>query len=108
MKREVIATPLFSKNLQTYLDGYANVGAVRFIERIKIAYMKMVDTISIFEDIGAVRRRSIKGKTITLREYLLDVEPRDFLVLYRVPPEPDQPVILLNIRIGGQNRFKWV
>ncbi len=108
MKREVIATPLFRKNLQSYLDGYADIGAVRFIERIKIAYLTMVDSISVFENIGSVRRRNIKGKTITLREYVLEVEPRDFLVLYRVPPDPDQPVILLNIRIGGQNRFKWV
>ena len=108
MRREVIATPLFRKNLQSYLDGYADIGAVRFIERIKIAYLAMVDSIAVFENIGSVRRRNIKGKTITLREYVLEVEPRDFLVLYRIPPDPDQPVILLNIRIGGQNRFKWV
>jgi len=104
----VIVTPLFRRNLQTYLDSYADIGAVRFIERIKIAYLQMVDSIALYENIGAVRRRNVKGKTITLREYLLEVEPRDFLVLYRTPTDPEQPVILLNIRIGGQNRFKWI
>ena len=108
MKREVIVTPLFKKNLQSYLDSYADIGAVRFIERIKIAYLKMIDSIALFENIGSVRRRNVKGKMVTLKEYVLEVEPRDFLILYRVPADPDQPIILLNIRIGGQNRFKWV
>lgn len=107
MKREVIATPLFKKNLQAYLDSYVELGAVRFVERIWLAYRKMIETISVFEDIGMVRRRNIKGKAVTFREYVLAVEPRDFLILYRIPPEADQPLILLNIRIGGQNRFKW-
>ena len=107
MKRDVIATPLFERNLQAFLDSYADLGAMRFIERLKISYLGMMENISIFEEIGAARRRTINGKSITLREYVLDVEPRDFLILYRVPPEPDQPVILLNIRIGGQNKFRW-
>lgn len=108
MKKDVIASPLFKKNLQSYLDGYADLGAVRFIERVKTAYLKMVDSISVFENIGAARKRNVKGKVMTLREYLLEVEPRDFLILYWIPPDPDEPIILLNIRIGGQNRFKWV
>jgi len=107
MKRDVIATPLFRKSLQIYLDYYAAVGAVRFIQRIKSAYIKMIDSISIFEDIGAVRKRPVQGKTITFREYVLEVEPCDFLVLYQVPVDPDQPIILVNIRIGGQNKFRW-
>ena len=107
MKRDVIATPLFRKNLQIYLDYYADIGAVRFIQRIKSAYMKMVDSISIFEHIGAVRKRQVQGKTIIFREYVLEVEPRDFLVLYQIPADPDQPIILVNIRIGGQNNFRW-
>jgi hypothetical protein len=24
-----------------------------------------------------------------------------------VPEDPTEPVLLLNIRIGGQNRFRW-
>lgn len=108
MKRKVIATPLFKKNLQVYLDHYADLGAVRFIERLSIAYQKMIETLSVFDDIGMVRRRRIKGKVVTLREYVLDVNPCDFLILYHLPIEPDQPIILLNIRIGGQNRFEWM
>ena len=104
----MIATPLFRRNIQTFLDEYAELGAVRFVERIKSAYLKMVDTISNFEEIGAARRRTINGKTITVREYVLEVDPRDFLVLYRVPSDPEQPIMLLNIRIGGQNKFKWI
>lgn len=107
MPRKIIATPLFKKNLTAYLDHYADVGAVRYIERIWNAYTKMIETITTFENVGKVRRRNIQGKTITLQEYVLEIEPRDFLILYRVPPDPDQPIILLNIRIGGQNRFKW-
>jgi len=76
MKRKVIATPLFRENLQSYLDSYSEIGAVRFIERIKNAYLTMVDSIALFENIGSVRRRNVKGKTITLREYVLEVEPR--------------------------------
>ncbi len=107
MKRDVIATPLFHRNLQAFLDSYAELGATRFIERLKISYIGMIENISTFEKIGPARRRTINGKSITVREYVLDVDPRDFLVLYRVPPAPDQPIILLNIRIGGQNKFRW-
>lgn len=108
MKRDVIATPLLERHLQAFLDSYAELGATRFIERLKIAYLGMIENISTFEEIGAARRRTINGKSITVREYVLDVDPRDFLVLYRVPPVPDQPIVLLNIRIGGQNKFRWV
>lgn len=58
-------------------------------------------------EVAPARRRTIGGKTITVREYLLDAGARDFLVLYWVPPDPGEPVLLLNIRIGGQNRFRW-
>jgi len=107
MSRKVVATPLFKKNLTSYLDHYVDVGAVRYIERIWNAYTEMLETIAAFEKVGKVRRRNVHGTTVTLREYLLEVEPRNFLILYRVPPDPDQPIILLNIRIGGQNSFKW-
>lgn len=107
MKRVVIATPLFERNLQVFLDSYAELGATRFIERLKTSYLGMIENISNFEEIGAARRRTINGKSITVREYVLDVDPSDFLVLYRVPPAIDQPIILLNIRIGGQNKFRW-
>lgn len=103
----MIATPLFRKNLQIYLDYYADIGAVRFIQRIKSTFIKIVDSISMLEDIGAVRKRTVQGKTITFMEYVLEVEPRDFLVLYQVPSDQDQPIILVNIRIGGQNKFRW-
>lgn len=36
----------------------------------------MIETISAFEEIGMVRRRNVKGKTVTLREYVLEVDPR--------------------------------
>jgi len=107
MKRDVIATPLFERNLQVFLDSYAELGATRFIERSKIAYLEMIENISTFEEIGAARRRTINGKSVTVREFVLDVDPRDFLVLYRAPKDPDQPIVLLNIRIGGQNKFRW-
>jgi hypothetical protein len=108
MKRYVIATPLFEHHLKTFLESYTELGATRFIERLKDAYLAMVENITNFEEIGVARRRTVNGKSIAVREYVLDVDPRDFLVLYRVPPAPDQPIILLNIRIGGQNKFRWV
>jgi len=107
MKREVIATPLFKVNLHNYLENYAELGAVRYIQRIKCAYLKMVDSIATFEQIGLVRKRTVQGKKIILREYVLEVEPRDFLVLYQVPADIKQPIVLVNIRIGGQNKFRW-
>lgn len=107
MSRKVIATTLFERRLKTFLDEYAELGAVRFIDSLWVAYHKMLAHISEFGDIGPARRRTLNGKTITLREFVLNVRSRDFLVVYIVSPDPEQPILLLNIRIGGQNRFKW-
>lgn len=107
MNREVVATPLFARRLQGFLDDYAGRGAVRFVERLQASYRAMVDNIGAFEEISPVRRRSVGGKSLSVREYPLDTGARDFLVLYWVPPDPSEPVLLLNIRIGGQNRFRW-
>ncbi len=107
MTRRVIATPLFARHLKAFLDEYAELGAVRFVERLRASYRTMVENLSNFEAIGPARRRTVGGKTITVREYVLDAGARNFLVLYRVPPDPLEPVLLLNIRIGGQNRFRW-
>ncbi|PLY00383.1 MAG: hypothetical protein C0622_08935 [Desulfuromonas sp.] len=107
MTRKVIATPLFARRLQTYLDEYAQLGAVRFVERMHASYLMMVENIESFNEMAPARRRTVKGKKITVREYVLDAGARDFLVLYHVPPDSSAPVLLLNIRIGGQNRFQW-
>ena len=107
MSREVIATPLFARRLQFFLDQYAELGAVRFVERLQASYRNMIENIGGVEEIAPARRRSVGGKSLTVREYLLDAGARDFLILYWVPPESTEPVVLLNIRIGGQNRFRW-
>ncbi|MEA3465414.1 MAG: hypothetical protein U9R29_05330 [Thermodesulfobacteriota bacterium] len=107
MKREVIATPLFARHLKEFLDEYAELGAVRFVERLQANYRIFIDNLSIFEEIAPARRRRVGTKTITVREYVLDAGARDFLVLYWIPPEPTEPILLLNIRIGGQNHFRW-
>ncbi len=105
--RNVVATPLFARHLQDFLAEYAEKGAVRFVERLQTSYQAMVKNIGSFDEIGLVRRRTINGKKLTIREYVLDAGARDFLVLYFQPPDPSEPVLLLNIRIGGQNRFRW-
>jgi len=107
MSRPVIATPLFARHLKAFLDEYSERGAVRFVERLREGYRTPVENITSFEEMAPARRRRIGGKTITVREYLLDAGARTFLVLYWVPSEPSEPVLLLNIRIGGQNRFRW-
>lgn len=107
MARNVIATPLFSRNLQEFLDEYSELGAVRFVERLRHSYVERVENITTFQDISPARRRVIQGKSLTVREYVLNAGARDFLVLYCIPAETAEPVLLLNIRIGGQNRFKW-
>jgi len=107
MSRAVVATPLFASRLKDFLDEYAELGAIRFVERLQSGYRTLVENVTHFEEIAPARRRSISGKTITVREYVLDAGARDFLVLYWVPPDPNEPVLLLNIRIGGQNRFQW-
>lgn len=107
MTRRIVATPLFARRLQSFLDDYAELGAVRFVERLHASYRTMTTNLASFEEIGPARRRSVQGRTLTVRENLLDAGARTFLVLYWVPPEPDEPVVLLNIRIGGQNRFRW-
>lgn len=107
MSRPVGATPLFARRLKEFLDQYVELGAVRFVERLSAGYRNLVENVSSFEEIAPARRRMIAGKTITVREYVLDAGARTFLILYWVPPEPSEPVVLLNIRIGGQNRFRW-
>lgn len=107
MTRRVVATPLFARHLKAFLDEYAELGAVRFVERLQASYRTMVDNITSFEQLAPARRRAVGGKKITVREYVLDAGARDFLVLYWIPPEPSEPVVFLNIRIGGQNRFSW-
>lgn len=107
MSRAVVATPLFAKRLKEFLDQYAELGAVRFIERLLFGYQNLVQNVADFEKIAPARRRAVAGKSITVREYVLDAGARDFLILYWIPPDPAEPVLLLNIRIGGQNRFRW-
>ncbi len=107
MKRRVVSTPLFARRLKAFLDEYAEKGAVRFVERLHGSYRTLVENVSAFEEIAPARRRNVGGKSLTVREYVLDAGARDFLVLYWVPPDPSEPVLLLNIRIGGQNSFSW-
>ena len=107
MARKVVATPLFARNLQEFFDEYSGRGAVRFVERLRQSYVEMVENITAFQEISPARRRVVQGKSLTVREYVLNAGARDFLVLYWVPVESMEPVLLLNIRIGGQNRFKW-
>ena len=107
MIRRVVATPLFVHHLQSFLDHYTELGAVRFVERLQSSYQTMIQNLATFEELGPARRRSVNGRSITVREYLLEAGARSFLVLYWLPPEPEEPAVLLNIRIGGQNRFRW-
>jgi hypothetical protein len=107
MTRRIVATPLFARHLERFLDEYAAKGAVRFIERFHGGYRAMLDAIARFDAIAPVRRRSVAGRSVTLREYVLDAGAREFVILYWVPPKNDEPIVLINIRIGGQNRFRW-
>jgi hypothetical protein len=107
MSRKVVATQLFARRLKEFLDEYSELGAVRFVERLLSSYQTLLENVAAFEEIAPARRRSVGGKSITVREYVLDAGARDFLVLYWVPDDPLEPVLLLNIRIGGQNRFSW-
>jgi len=107
MAREVIATPLFGRQLKAFLEEYANKGATRFVDRMYAGYKEMTDNISANKHIGLAKRRSVKGKTITVRQYIIDAGARNFVVLYWVPSQTSQPILLLNIRISGQNRFRW-
>ena len=67
----------------------------------------MVENLAEFDELAPARRRTVGGRTVTLREYLLDAGARELLVLYWVPPEPAEPILLVNLRIGGQHRFRW-
>ena len=107
MSRPVLATPLYVRRLDEFLDEFAEKGAVRLIERLQASHRDMLANLARFEQMAPARRRRVGSKRVTVREYLLDAGAREFLVLYWVPPEPSAPVLLLNIRIGGQNRFRW-
>lgn len=87
MKREVVAMPLFARRLKAFLYEYAGKGAVRFVEKMHGSYRNLVANISDFEEIAPVRRRDVGGKSLTVREYVLDAGARDFLVLFWVPPD---------------------
>lgn len=106
-RRAVVATPLFARHLGEFLDDYAERGAVRFVERLHDSYRAMLENIASFEEVAPARRRSVGDRTITVREYVLDAGVRTFLVLYWIPEVATEPILLLNIRIGGQNRFRW-
>lgn len=106
-RRRVVATPLFGRHLDAFLDDYASRGAVRFVERFHASYLAMLENLSAHEEIAPARRRVIGDRTVTVREYVLDAGARSFLVLYWIPESPSEPILLLNIRIGGQNRFRW-
>lgn len=107
MSREVLATPLYARRLGEFLDEYAKKGAIRLIEKLHASHREMVANLVRFEKLAPARRRVVGGRRITAREYLLDAGAREFVVLYWVPQAASEPVLLLNIRIGGQNRFRW-
>jgi len=106
-RRTVVATPLFARHLDEFLDDYAERGALRFVERLHASYRTMLKNLAAFEEVAPARRRTVGGKSITVREYVLDAGARSFLVLYWIPDTQAEPILLLNIRIGGQNRFRW-
>lgn len=107
MTRAVVATPLYARRLGEFLDEYAARGAVRFVERLEESHRAMLANLAEFEELAPARRRRVGGRTVTVREDLLDAGAREFLVLYWVPPAETAPILLLNLRIGGQNRFRW-
>lgn len=107
MSRDVVATPLYARRLGEFLDEYSKKGAVRFLEALQASHGAMLKNLREFDAMAPARRRTVGGKHVTLREYLLEAGARDFLVLYWVPPKDSDPVVLLNLRIGGQNRFRW-
>jgi hypothetical protein len=106
-RRAVVATPLFARHLEEFLVDYAERGAARFVEHLHESYRAMLKNIAAFKEVAPARRRTVGGKTITVREYVLDAGARTFLVLYWVSDSPSEPILLLNVRIGGQNRFRW-
>jgi hypothetical protein len=107
LRRPILATPLYARRLGEFLDEYAARGAVRLVDRLAKSHQAMLENLADFDELAPVRRRKVGGRTITVREYLLDAGAREFLVLYWVPPAEDEPIILLNVRIGGQNRYRW-
>ena len=107
MSRGVVATPLYARRLREFLGEYSKKGAVRLLERLRASHRAMLENLGRFDEMAPVRRRTVGGRRVTLREYLLEACARDFLVLHWVPPSESEPVVLLNLRIGGQNRFRW-
>jgi hypothetical protein len=105
-RRTVVATPLFARHLE-FLDDYAERGAIRFVEQLHASYRTMLKNLAAFEEVAPAHRRTVGGKSVTVREYVLDAGARAFLVLYWAPSDENEPIVLLNIRIGGQNRFYW-
>jgi hypothetical protein len=107
VKQPVLPTPHYTRQLGAFVDEYASRGAVRLLARLAEGHGTMLENLARFEAMAPARRRKVAGRTITVREYLLDAGAREFLVLYWVPPEASEPILLLNLRIGGQNRYRW-
>ena len=93
--------------MANFSSDYAERGAVRFVERLHASYRAMLENLAAFEEVAPARRRTVGDRTVTVREYVLDAGARTFLVLYWIPDAASEPIVLLNIRIGGQNRFRW-
>lgn len=103
----MVATPRYARRLGEFLDEYAARGAVRFVTRLQASHRAMLESLAELEALAPARRRRVGGKTVVAREYLLDAGAREFLVLYWVPPDEGEPNLLLNLRIGGQLRYRW-
>jgi len=107
VRRPIVGTPLYARRLGEFLDEYAARGAIRLVDRLAKSHQAMLKNLAELEDLAPVRRRKVGGETITVREYLLDAGAREFLVPCWVPPAGAELIILLNLRIGGENRYRW-
>ncbi len=81
MRRQVVATPLYSRRLGDFLDEYASRGAARLIERLRASHRAMLENLAQFDELAPARRRRVGGRSLTVREYWLDAGAREFLVL---------------------------
>lgn len=57
------------------------LGAARFVERLQASLRARLENLVELDELAPARRRKVGGRSVTLREYVLDAGARDFLVL---------------------------
>ena len=109
--REIVATPLFDTRLAEILEHYAERGATKLLARFEKSFSEFTKNLEKLDKIGVPYVWRTQGKAVHVRKFAVSTGSRAFTILYWIPPDDadeSEPILLINVKGGLQNRFKWV